>query len=39
VVTKDVPEKTIVAGIPAKDIGKREVKELNYRLGRPRLFQ
>ena len=39
VVTKDVPEKTIVAGIPAKEIGKREIKELNYKLGRPRLFQ
>jgi len=39
VVTKDVPEKTIVAGIPAKEINKRKVKELKYRLGRPRLFQ
>ena len=39
VVTKDVPEKTIVAGIPAKPIGKRKVKQLNYRLGRTRLFQ
>ncbi len=39
VVTKDVPEKTIVAGIPAKEIGKREIKDLNYKLGRPRLFQ
>lgn len=39
VVTKDVPEKTIVAGIPAKEIGKRKVKELKYCLGRPRLFQ
>lgn len=39
VVTKDVPAKTIVAGIPAKAIGKRNVKELNYRLGRARWFQ
>ena len=39
VVTKDVPEKTIVAGIPAKEIGKREIGKLNYRLGRARLFQ
>lgn len=39
VVTKDVPEKTIVAGVPAKPIGKRKVKKLNYRLGRTRLFQ
>lgn len=39
VVTKDVPEKTIVAGVPAQEIGQRRVKELNYRLGRARLFQ
>lgn len=39
VVTKDVPEKIIVGGVPAKEIGKREVKKLNYRLGRARLFQ
>lgn len=38
VVTKDVPEKTIVAGIPAKSIGERK-SSLNYRLGRPKLFQ
>lgn len=39
VVTKDVEAKTIVAGVPAKKIGERKVKELNYRLGRSRLFQ
>jgi maltose O-acetyltransferase len=39
VVTKDVPEKTIVGGVPAKVIGERKVKNLAYRLGRPRLFQ
>jgi len=39
VVTKDVPEKTIVAGVPAKPIGKRKVEKLNYKLGRARLFQ
>lgn len=39
VVTKDVAEKSIVGGVPAKEIGKREIKSLNYRLGRARLFQ
>jgi maltose O-acetyltransferase len=38
VVTKNVPERTIVAGIPAKPIGERST-PLNYRLGRARLFQ
>lgn len=38
VVTKDVPERAIVAGTPAKEIGHRKA-ELNYILGRPRLFQ
>ena len=39
VVTKDVPPKIMVGGVPAKKIGERKVKELNYRLGRARLFQ
>lgn len=39
VVTRNVPELTIVGGVPAKEIGKREIKNLNYRLGRARLFQ
>ena len=39
VVTKDVPGKTIVAGVPAKEIGKRKIEKLSYSLGRARLFQ
>lgn len=39
VVTKDVHEFTIVGGVPAKPIGERLSKNLNYRLGRARLFQ
>lgn len=39
VVTKNVPEKVIVGGVPAKIIGQRKVKKLDYRLGRSRLFQ
>lgn len=39
VVTKDVKEFEIVGGIPAKPIGERKNKELNYKLGRARLFQ
>jgi acetyltransferase-like isoleucine patch superfamily enzyme len=39
VVTKDVKPRKIVAGIPAREIGKRRVKKFNYRLGRSRLFQ
>lgn len=39
IVTKDVPEFAIAGGVPAKVIGKRKNKKLNYRLGRPRLFQ
>ncbi len=39
VVTKDVPEYAIVGGVPAKIIGERTNKNLNYYLGRARLFQ
>ena len=39
VVTKDVPEYAIVGGVPAKIIGERKNKDLNYKLGRARLFQ
>lgn len=39
VVTKNVPEKTIVGGVPAKEIGQRQTQKYNYILGRPRLFQ
>lgn len=39
VVTKDVPEFTIVGGVPAKVIGERKNKNPNYILGRARLFQ
>lgn len=39
VVTKDVPSYKIVGGVPAKIIGERPLKDLNYKLGRARLFQ
>lgn len=39
VVTKDVPEYSIYAGVPGKVIGERKLRDLNYILGRPRLFQ
>jgi|SRR3990167_858051 len=39
VVTKDVPEFTIVGGVPAKEIGERRNNNLVYKLGRARLFQ
>lgn len=39
VVTKSVKDFTIVAGVPAKPIGTRHLKNPSYRLGRFRLFQ
>lgn len=39
VVTKDVEAFALVGGVPAKVIGERPLKKLNYRLGRARLFQ
>ena len=39
VVTKDVPEYSIVGGVPAKVIGERTNKTPKYILGRARLFQ
>ena len=39
VVTKNVDDFAIVGGVPAKVIGERSNKELNYNLGRARLFQ
>lgn len=39
VVTKDVEEGWIVGGVPAKKIGERGVKDLNYKLGRAAWFR
>lgn len=39
VVTRSVPEFTIVGGVPAKEIGQRALKNPHYLLGRARLFQ
>jgi len=39
VVTKDVPEFTIVGGIPAEKIGERKEKDLHYILGRAAWFR
>jgi acetyltransferase-like isoleucine patch superfamily enzyme len=39
VVTKDVEEFKIVGGVPAKEIGERQLKDPKYHLGRARLFQ
>lgn len=39
VVTKNVADGEIVAGVPAKSIGRRKSTNFNYKLGRARLFQ
>lgn len=39
VVTHDVSAFTIVAGVPANPIGKRNINQPHYKLGRARLFQ
>lgn len=39
IVTKDVPENAIYAGVPGKIIGERAIKDFDYILGRSRLFQ
>lgn len=39
VVTHDVPEFKIVGGVPAIQIGEREIKDPHYKLGRFKLFQ
>ena len=39
VVSKDVAPMSVVGGVPAKEIRKRKVKNLTYRIGRARLFQ
>lgn len=39
VVTKNVPNYSIVGGVPAKIVGERTNKKLKYILGRARLFQ
>ena len=39
VVTKDVPPFAIVGGIPAKIIGERKTKKLNYKIGRAMWFR
>lgn len=39
VVTEDISSMSIVGGVPAKEIRKRRLTKLEYRLGRARLFQ
>lgn len=39
VVTRDVEENSIVGGVPAREIGKRKIKEYNYKLGRAAWFR
>ncbi len=39
VVAENVPPLTLVGGVPAKSIRKREIKDLKYKIGRARWFQ
>ena len=39
IVTKDIPEKEIWGGVPAKKISDRKIDKPNYKLGRAMLFQ
>lgn len=39
VVTKDIPDFEIWGGVPAKKISDRNIKDPQYKLGRPMLFQ
>lgn len=39
VVTKNIPDFTLVGGVPAKEIGERKLKNPHYQIGRARLFQ
>jgi maltose O-acetyltransferase len=39
VVTKDIPEFEIWGGVPARKISDRQIKNPQYKLGRPMLFQ
>lgn len=39
VVVRDVAERMIVGGVPAKEIGERKVSDLHYTLGRARWFR
>ncbi len=39
VVTKNVEAGTVVGGVPAKQIGQRQISEYHYQLGRARWFQ
>ncbi len=39
VVTEDVPSLSVVGGVPAKEIRKRKINDLKYRIGRARWFQ
>jgi acetyltransferase-like isoleucine patch superfamily enzyme len=39
VVTKSVPERAVVGGVPAKIIAERSLKEYHYKLGRARWFR